>query len=170
MGRSAAPYSPPAAGLVRPGPDQPPGASRGSGGGGTRPHAPVTAVRGPVRREGGLVQHPAGPAHDQRDEDGGSLVFETEPLAGRVEILGAPSADLLVSSSRETAQVAVRLSDVAPDGSATRVTYGVLDLACRSPPPTGRVPRVGPRERERAGATPASGWWRRRSACRAGTP
>lgn len=70
--------------------------------------------------------------YDQREEDGGSLVFETAPLAERVEILGAPALDLLVSSSRETAQVAVRLSDVAPDGSATRVTYGVLNLAHRS--------------------------------------
>ncbi|WP_330451431.1 MULTISPECIES: CocE/NonD family hydrolase [unclassified Streptomyces] len=70
--------------------------------------------------------------YDQREEDGGSLVFETEPLEERVEILGAPSVDLLVSSSRETGQVAVRLSDVAPDGRATRVTYGVLNLAHRS--------------------------------------
>ncbi|MFF7340477.1 CocE/NonD family hydrolase [Streptomyces sp. NPDC008163] len=70
--------------------------------------------------------------YDQREEDGGSLVFETAPLPERVEILGAPSVDLLVSSSRETGQVAVRLSDVAPDGRATRVTYGVLNLAHRS--------------------------------------
>ncbi|NEC69856.1 CocE/NonD family hydrolase [Streptomyces sp. SID9727] len=70
--------------------------------------------------------------YDQREEDGGSLVFETAPLSERVEILGAPSVDLLVSSSRETGQVAVRLSDVAPDGRATRVTYGVLNLAHRS--------------------------------------
>ncbi|MGW2472535.1 CocE/NonD family hydrolase [Streptomyces sp. NPDC001665] len=70
--------------------------------------------------------------YDQREEDGGSLVFETAPLPERVEILGAPAVDLLVSSSRETGQVAVRLSDVAPDGRATRVTYGVLNLAHRS--------------------------------------
>ncbi|WP_405401304.1 CocE/NonD family hydrolase [Streptomyces sp. NBC_01104] len=70
--------------------------------------------------------------YDQREEDGGSLVFETQPLTERVEILGAPAVELLVSSSRESAQVAVRLSDVAADGRATRVTYGVLNLAHRA--------------------------------------
>ncbi|MEU9096014.1 CocE/NonD family hydrolase [Streptomyces sp. NPDC048428] len=70
--------------------------------------------------------------YDQREEDGGSLVFDTRPLPERVEILGAPAVDLLVSSPSRSAQVAVRLSDVAPDGRATRVTYGVLNLAHRS--------------------------------------
>lgn len=70
--------------------------------------------------------------YDQREEDGGSLVFDTQPLTERVEILGAPTADLLVSSSKETAQITVRLSDVATDGRATRVTYGVLNLAHRA--------------------------------------
>lgn len=85
--------------------------------------------------------------YDQREEDGGSLVFETEPLADRVEILGAPSVDLLVSASRESAQVAVRLSDVAPDGRATRVTYGVLNLAHRTG--TGRPEPLEPGEKYR---------------------
>ncbi|MGW0940826.1 CocE/NonD family hydrolase, partial [Streptomyces sp. NPDC002666] len=70
--------------------------------------------------------------YDQREEDGGSLVFETQPLTERVEILGAPAVELLVSSSKETAQITVRLSDVAADGQATRVTYGVLNLAHRA--------------------------------------
>ncbi|MFD0021692.1 CocE/NonD family hydrolase [Streptomyces sp. NPDC058382] len=70
--------------------------------------------------------------YDQREEDGGSLVFETRPLTERVEILGAPAVELLVSSSEETAQLTVRLSDVAADGRATRVTYGVLNLAHRA--------------------------------------
>lgn len=85
--------------------------------------------------------------YDQREEDGGSLVFETPPLTERVEILGAPAVELLVSSAKETAQIAVRLSDVAADGRATRVTYGVLNLAHRagdSPEPLepGRTYRV----------------------------
>ncbi|WP_371631043.1 CocE/NonD family hydrolase [Streptomyces sp. NBC_00341] len=85
--------------------------------------------------------------YDQREEDGGSLVFDTEPLTERVEILGAPAVELLVSSPKETAQITVRLSDVAADGRATRVTYGVLNLAHRagdSPEPLepGRAYRV----------------------------
>ncbi|MDQ4054760.1 MAG: CocE/NonD family hydrolase [Actinomycetota bacterium] len=69
--------------------------------------------------------------YDQREEDGGSLVFETEPLAEPLEILGAPSVELDLSASAPTAMVAVRLSDVSPDGAATRVTYGLLNLTHR---------------------------------------
>jgi putative CocE/NonD family hydrolase len=68
---------------------------------------------------------------DQRFEDGGSLVFDTEPLAERVEILGAPVAELTVAADRPVAFVVARLSDVAPDGAATRVSYGVLNLTHR---------------------------------------
>ncbi|SCE46296.1 CocE/NonD family hydrolase [Streptomyces sp. OspMP-M43] len=69
--------------------------------------------------------------YDQREEDGGSLVFQTDALPERVEILGAPSVTLAVSADAPVAQVNVRLSDVAPDGRSTRVTYGVLNLAHR---------------------------------------
>jgi uncharacterized protein len=68
---------------------------------------------------------------DQRLDDGFSLVFDTAPLAERVEILGAPVVSLTLSSDRPRAQVAVRLSEVAADGAATRVSYGVLDLTHR---------------------------------------
>jgi predicted acyl esterase len=68
---------------------------------------------------------------DQRAEDGGSLVFDGEALGERVEILGAPVAMLELASDRPLALVVARLSDVAPDGAATRVTYGVLNLTHR---------------------------------------
>jgi len=68
---------------------------------------------------------------DQRDEDGGALVFESEPLDEPVELLGLPKADLEVAVDRPVAMVAVRLSDVAPNGEATRVTYGLLNLTHR---------------------------------------
>ena len=75
----------------------------------------------------------AGPdlAHDQREEDGGALVFQSEPLAEGFEIMGAPIVDLEVSTERPVAMVAVRLSDVAPDDRATRVSYGLLNLTHR---------------------------------------
>ncbi|MGW5054023.1 CocE/NonD family hydrolase [Actinokineospora sp. NPDC004072] len=69
--------------------------------------------------------------YDQREEDGGALVFETGPLAQRCEILGAPVVRLAVSADRPVAMVAARLSDVAPDGAATRVSYGLLNLTHR---------------------------------------
>ncbi|MBY5161351.1 CocE/NonD family hydrolase [Salsipaludibacter albus] len=70
-------------------------------------------------------------AHDQRQEDGGALVFDSDPLAEPVEVLGAPTVRLRLAADQPTAMVAVRLSDVAPDGAATRVTYGLLNLTHR---------------------------------------
>ncbi|MFP3915432.1 MAG: CocE/NonD family hydrolase, partial [Actinomycetota bacterium] len=70
--------------------------------------------------------------HDQREDDGGALVFETEPLPGDIEMLGAPVVDLEVEVDRPVAMVAVRLSDVLPDDRATRVTYGLLNLTHRN--------------------------------------
>jgi uncharacterized protein len=69
--------------------------------------------------------------YDQREEDGGSLVFDSEPLTERHEILGAPVVELDFAASQPNAMVAVRLSDVSPDGRATRVTYGLLNLTHR---------------------------------------
>ena len=65
---------------------------------------------------------------DQRIDDGGSLVFDSAPLDVPLEILGAPDVELDVASDKPVAMVAVRLSEVAPDGVATRVTYGILNL------------------------------------------
>ena len=79
---------------------------------------------------GKWCSYAAGPdlSHDQREEDGGALVFDSEPLAEDLEILGEPVVELEVAADREVAMVAVRLSDVAPDDKATRVTYGLSNL------------------------------------------
>jgi putative CocE/NonD family hydrolase len=69
--------------------------------------------------------------YDQREEDGGSLVFDSDVLGQRYEVLGAAVAELDIAVDRPNAMVAVRLSDVAPDGRATRVTYGLLNLTHR---------------------------------------
>ncbi|MFC7309603.1 CocE/NonD family hydrolase [Streptomyces monticola] len=69
--------------------------------------------------------------YDQREEDGGSLVFDTDTLTEPCEILGAPVVRLEVEVNRPVAMIAARLSDVAPDGRATRVTYGLLNLTHR---------------------------------------
>jgi len=68
---------------------------------------------------------------DQREEDGKSLCFDTAPLAERLEILGAPAVELELSVDRPLAFVVVRLNEVAPDGTSTRITYGVLNLTHR---------------------------------------
>ena len=68
---------------------------------------------------------------DQRADDGGSLVFQTDVLTKPVEILGAPVVHLDLAVDRPLAFVAVRLNDVYPDGSVSRATYGVLNLTHR---------------------------------------
>jgi putative CocE/NonD family hydrolase len=69
--------------------------------------------------------------YDQREEDGGSLVFDTDELTEPCELLGAPALDLEFAADRPVAMVAVRLSDVAPGGAATRISYGLLNLTHR---------------------------------------
>ena len=69
---------------------------------------------------------------DQRPDDGRSVCFDTAPLEERVEILGAPVVSLRLAANQENAMVAARLEDVAPDGSSTLVTYGLLNLTHRN--------------------------------------
>ncbi len=68
---------------------------------------------------------------DQREDDGNSLCFDSEPLSERLEFLGAPAVALDLAVDRPVAQIAVRLNGVAPDGASTRLTYGVLNLTHR---------------------------------------
>jgi putative CocE/NonD family hydrolase len=72
-------------------------------------------------------EHPT----DQRLDDGGALIFETPVLDDEISILGAARLRLEVAADAPIAQLAVRVSDVAPDGRATRVTYQVLNLTHR---------------------------------------
>jgi uncharacterized protein len=68
---------------------------------------------------------------DQRSEDGLSLSFDTEPLAGPVEILGLPVVRLDLAADQPLALVAVRLCDVWPDGVSTLITRGLKNLTHR---------------------------------------
>ena len=84
---------------------------------------------------------PDGPG-DQRSEAGGSLVFDTAVLDQSFDILSAPELELVLESDQPVAMVAAVLSDVHPDGSVTRVSYGVLNLTHRDSheTPTALIP------------------------------
>ena len=69
---------------------------------------------------------------DQRIDDAGSLTFDTRPLLEAEDYLGQPVLDLELSCSAETANLVARIVDVHPDGTATRVAFGVLNLAHRN--------------------------------------
>lgn len=71
-------------------------------------------------------------AGDQRCDDVGSLVFDSAVLAEECVVLGRPVVKLTLSSDAPLANLAARLVDVHPDGTATRVAYGVLNLAHRN--------------------------------------
>jgi len=82
---------------------------------------------------GKWCSYAAGPdlAHDQRQEDGGALTFDSPPLAAPLEVMGAAVVEMELAADRPVAMVAARLCDVAPDDKATRVTYGLLNLTHR---------------------------------------
>ena len=69
---------------------------------------------------------------DQRFEAGSSVNFESAPLGSSVEILGAPVASLELSCDKPVGQLAVCLNEVRPDGSALRISYGILNLTHRN--------------------------------------
>ncbi len=69
---------------------------------------------------------------DQREDDGKSLIFDSDALVQPLEILGAPVVTLELAVDRPNAFVSVRLNDVTPDGASTRVSYGLLNLTHRS--------------------------------------
>ncbi|NKN38498.1 CocE/NonD family hydrolase [Agrobacterium sp. a22-2] len=71
-------------------------------------------------------------ALDQRGDDAGSLCFETEPLIADLDCLGRPVLTLSLACDGDFANLCARLVDVHPDGTATRVSFGVLNLAHRN--------------------------------------
>jgi putative CocE/NonD family hydrolase len=87
--------------------------------------------------------------HDQREDDGKSLVFDSSSLDAPLEILGAPVVELMVAADQPVATVAVRLSDVAPDGTSLRVSFGVLNLTHRRGHVRSRPLKPGKAERVR---------------------
>ena len=68
---------------------------------------------------------------DQRLDDVGSLVFDSAPLKEVVQVLGSPHLELEFTSDKPVAQLCARLSDVAPDGKALRVSFQVINLTHR---------------------------------------
>ncbi len=74
------------------------------------------------------MEHPV----DQRIDDAGSLVFDSETLTQDLNIAGQIQAKLRLASDRENGQICVRISDVHPTGEVTRVTHGVLNLSHRN--------------------------------------
>lgn len=80
------------------------------------------------------LPHGVGPEMplDQREEDAGSLCYVTAPLEAPIELCGRAQVDLRIASDTAYGTLCVRLSDVAPDGQSSLITYGLLNLAHRN--------------------------------------
>ena len=74
---------------------------------------------------------PQGVPGDQREDDARSLCYTSQPLAEDLVIVGRPRVRLRVSADQPVAQVAVRLCDVAPDGTSALIARGALNLTHR---------------------------------------
>lgn len=71
-------------------------------------------------------------AGDQRIDDAGSLVFDSVVLSEPEDYLGQPELRLTLSCDAPTANLIARIVDIHPDGTATRVGFGVLNLSHRN--------------------------------------
>ncbi|MFK7893409.1 MAG: CocE/NonD family hydrolase [Granulosicoccus sp.] len=67
-------------------------------------------------------------AIDQNGERGLMTLFESAPLADAIDLFGFPVFHATASSNTEQANIAVILSAINADGSATQLSYGVLNL------------------------------------------
>jgi hypothetical protein len=65
---------------------------------------------------------------DQRPDDAGSLVFDTDPLPEAIDLIGAPVLELELAVDRPAAFVVARLCDVAPDGASARDSWMPFNL------------------------------------------
>jgi uncharacterized protein len=65
---------------------------------------------------------------DQRYDDAGSVVFDSATLTEPLHLVGLPTMRLRVAADQPSAQVAVRLCDLHPDGTSERISYGVFNL------------------------------------------
>ncbi|MGM0583419.1 MAG: CocE/NonD family hydrolase [Pseudomonadota bacterium] len=88
-------------------------------------------------------------AGDQRMDDGGALVFQTDPLEEDLDIFGAPEIELELASNKPVAMVAARLSEMRPNHEVARLSYGLLNLTHRNSREHPEKLRPGERHRVR---------------------
>lgn len=66
---------------------------------------------------------------DQRHDDAKSVCFDGAKLTDGLDILGAPVVEVEFSADAPRAMLALRLCDLSPDGSSTRVSFMVFNLS-----------------------------------------
>ncbi|MHA1483505.1 MAG: CocE/NonD family hydrolase, partial [Candidatus Heimdallarchaeaceae archaeon] len=64
-------------------------------------------------------------------DDAKSLHYISDPLTERLEILGRPQLDLIFEATAPIVNVAVKLFDLAPNGSSDLISWGILNITHR---------------------------------------
>ena len=82
-------------------------------------------------------------AADQAGDDAQSVCFDTAPLAGPMQLVGAARLSLRLTCDKPKALIVARLCDVAPDGSSVRIAHGMLNLCHRDSRETPSAVPVG---------------------------
>lgn len=65
----------------------------------------------------------------QNEDDARALVFETGPLEEDVLLYGSAEMELVVEAEVERSQICLRLNDVSPEGTSSRVGLSIRNLA-----------------------------------------
>ncbi len=92
-------------------------------------HRPTNGTRAALSWGAGGA--PNGLARDLRPDESVVPTFTGPPLEAPLDVVGFPAAVLAWESSAPIATAVVRLSDVAPDGTSSQVTAGILNLTHR---------------------------------------
>ncbi len=66
---------------------------------------------------------------EQSGDDAKALIFETPPLNRDLLLYGSAEVTLTIQTPNDRAQICLRLNDVAPDGTSSRIALAVLNLA-----------------------------------------
>jgi uncharacterized protein len=73
---------------------------------------------------------------EQPDQAGGAVTYQSLPVAGRATIAGPIAATIYATSSNTNMELIASLYDVAPDGTATKITDGPILASQRQLDPT----------------------------------
>ncbi|CAJ1028918.1 X-Pro dipeptidyl-peptidase (S15 family)/Prolyl oligopeptidase family/Serine aminopeptidase, S33/alpha/beta hydrolase fold/X-Pro dipeptidyl-peptidase C-terminal non-catalytic domain containing protein, putative [Leishmania lindenbergi] len=67
-------------------------------------------------------------AGDQRIDNGLAVTYTSAPLTASMDILGQPTFSVRLTCDQPKGLLFAQLCDIAPDGAATRITYGMKNL------------------------------------------
>jgi len=88
-------------------------------------------IVGMLRGEPDAFFFPTDLPQEQTPDDQQSLVFDSQPLTSDLDVVGNPVLKIRVSADVPVAKLAVRLTQVTPEGKSWAVTMGLLNLTHR---------------------------------------